>query len=115
MKGKVKIAIDSHGGTIEVDGEIFGIVAVTPCRSSDGRALVVTHIKTGWALSPPLCNKRKAAKLARLVNDHAKVFTGLSTKRKTKRNREAADLFHALWIRSGLKPYWIDAATQPVV
>jgi hypothetical protein len=102
MKGKVKIAIRS-GKFMEVDGDIYGIVAVTPGKY---KSEVITHIASGYAMTPAILQKKKIRKLAILINQHSECFTKLSTKRKTKRNKEAADILHSLWLQCDLSPYW---------
>jgi hypothetical protein len=128
MKSKVKIAIDSRGGTFEVGGDIFGIVAVTPCHANGRRALVITHIETGRALGAGISvsDEVKAKTLAGLVNEHAAEFFGM---RPGYTNKKHKALFLALWEQAGLGKYpscpprigidWlqqiIDATAQPVV
>lgn len=110
MKGKVKIAVidplSQKEMTKEVDADVFGIVAVTKYMQPFTNGYVITHVETGRAMSRLITRKSAAALLAKKINAHADQFTGLSTKRLTKRNRAAGLLLRELWVEVGLRPWW---------
>lgn len=108
MQRIIKIALP-HGEFQEMVGDIFGPVAVTPTLKL-GKTYRITHIETGWALTPPIGSKRKAISLARKMNSTPDTWTGLSTKKSTKRNKEAGKALKKLWIEVGLEPFWKTAS-----
>lgn len=110
MKGKVKIAavdqLSLQEVTKEVDADVFGIVAVTKTTHPFCTGYVITHVESGRAITRLISNKRTANRLAKKIDAHADQFTGLSTKRLTKRNRAAGLLIRELWVEVGLAPWW---------
>jgi hypothetical protein len=101
----VKIAV-GRDEFAEVEGRVFGIVAVTQTRKMYVRGYTITHIATGWAMTPNISNKRKANQLAQLINSQPHFFEKLSTKRRTKNNIRAFELLHTFWLQCGLERYW---------
>lgn len=105
MKDKVRIALPFKEYRT-VDGDVFGPIAVT--RSIDlDEGYKITHVKTGYSMTPIIQDYRKAKKLARKMSLYPDTFDGLSTRRVTKRNRQAAALIKKLWIEVGLKAWWM--------
>ena len=108
MKVKIRIAQREFDSVSmkEVDAEIYGPVAVTWVDSFGHRYYRITHVKSGYAIGASIPTKYKAIKLAKSIMDHAEIFTGLSTSRRTKRNKVAGKLFRSLWVEAGLEAWW---------
>lgn len=75
---------------IEIDADVFGPLAVH--QTPFGSGWTITHVKTGYAITGDISNKRGAYALVKAAAKRPELFENLSTKDREK-NKQAALYF----------------------